>query len=80
VCRDGIVNPHCRCRPGLGLRRTARPGLVAGGGLVRLLGAVAGVESVMAADALDRDRGVGGIAAFAADPESGADLRRHICR
>jgi hypothetical protein len=64
----------------LGQRRTARPGLVAGGGIVRLLGAVAGGESVMAADALDRGRRVGRVAAPAADPERGANIsgRCHV--
>jgi hypothetical protein len=38
---------------GLGQRRTARPGLVAGGDVVRLLCALGGAESVMTVDALD---------------------------
>jgi hypothetical protein len=38
---------------GLGQRRTARPGLAASGGLVRLLGALGPAESVLAVDALD---------------------------
>ncbi|KAH6628740.1 hypothetical protein F5144DRAFT_323563 [Chaetomium tenue] len=68
------VNRHHRCRPDLGLRRMARPGLAAGLDVVGLLGAVAIAESVVAVDALDRGRLVSRPFAIATNPEDGADI------
>lgn len=75
------VNHHDRCRPDLGLRRIARPGLAAGADVVGLLGAVASVESVVAVDALDRGRLDSRPFAIATNPEGGGDINGRLdCR
>lgn len=72
------VNHHDRCRPDLGLRRIARPGLAAGEDVMSLLGAVANAESVVAVDALDGGRRVSRPFAVATNPEGGADISRRL--